>query len=822
METSMGPGNERQFTPFGPAITPPLQNDRLKEGVSTKSEKVLLEYTPNGQAILRLGALTEKGMVTFSRERLASLEEIIKELEKNPPLNGLVITGSKPGSFCAGADINEFKNANTVEDGMEAARYGQSLFNRIEALNCHKVAAINGMCLGGGYEITLTCDYRIAADSGSVKLGLPETNLGIIPAWGGTQRLARLVGAAQAITIMNEAKILDVKTALKLGMIDEVVSAENLEKAALQAARTKKISSPKINSQMDLSFMEKIAEDAMLNRGVLGKIWRRFIKDEPFEIATDKAGAWRNALGRLPTLYRMLCLEKINKAGGEHYPAKHAVVYSVVLGLIHGTKAGLEHDARALGELLLTDVSRGMSHFYHTKMAAKALGNAAKKQMNDVTIFGLGGGGLMGADIMGVGAKSDAKIYIRDTSEDAVKRGKITVAEIVNYSSSLSDVQKKERIGNVDAAQIDINNLTAKDIEALKRSDIVIEAIKEDLGVKQNAGQKLSPHLRPGAIWAWNTSTLPIGLLSQSLVDPTSGVGLHFFNPARKMVLAEAIPWGIQGKGGTRPEVLQYVCALAVKMGKDPIVVADVPGFLVNRILFPYMNECSYLFRDGYSIQQIDNAAKRFGMHEAPMHLFDKIGFGVCKSAADTLCDAYSDRMIMPPGDNIGKLMEAGRHGARDSGFYTYKTYPPRKKGGDPFIKETPDDDAIRAILNVPLPATPPSEVKIMRLAGQVIPFFFAERRMILAMLNEAVRSFDEGVAGTPGPAAADVINHAMTFGAGFAPYLGGILRYGNLLGAQRIVEEMAVLEKICGPRFKPWEKLIERARNGEPIYTPE
>lgn len=739
------------------------------------ASQVILQRTANGTAVLALGSADEKA-VTFNRARMKSLDKIITDLEQNPPANGLVITGSRPGVFCMGADLKEFAQIKTKQEAEEIVRYGQELFTRIAALPVTTVAAINGTAVGGGFEITLNCDYRVlgkpAEENAEYKVGLPEGKLQILAAWTGMHVLPRLIGLTKAMPILLEGKVLNGNDALRTGLVDEIVPVEMLQSRAEEIARGERL--PK---RQKLNLLERLP----LCEGLVGRPFRWLGMSD-----SSIAGKIRGYIG----LPRKGAMQQVLESTQGNYPAQPEMIRSIRTGLDQGIEAGLAFDQKSLPALITSQASKSSQYLFELGQEAKRRGKAAQHIFKELqpTVVGAGpmGGGIAGLFIKATSKPNEA-VQLRDISEAALKDGLTRVESLLSYSRSLDKAviaQKLERLQLLHSDSPAWNPAT----------NIVIEAVLENPEIKKKVLSAIAAGVPDDAMIGTNTSSLSVTDLSEAVKNPERFVGIHFFNPPGAMPLVEVV------RGAkTSQDTIDKACALGLKLGKTPIVVEDVPCFLVNRMFSPYLNEAGYLLSEGVAVKDIDAAALSFGMKMGPMRTLDEVGFDIASKVAQNAIDGYGARMQGPP--HVLTLAESGILGRKTgSGFYQYR--------GDWDMKGKPNPEIIKQ-LDI---SRPPFGSK---LSADVI-----QQRLALSMVNEAVRALDEGVAGdNVGGAAARQIDIGSVYGMGFAPFRGGVIRYAESLGTWEVLKQLRNLESRFGERFAPAPGIISRAQTGKSFY---
>ncbi|CCN36065.1 Fatty acid oxidation complex subunit alpha (Includes: Enoyl-CoA hydratase/3-hydroxybutyryl-CoA epimerase; 3-hydroxyacyl-CoA dehydrogenase) [Vibrio nigripulchritudo SO65] len=676
-------------------------------------------------------------MNTLQAEFADEMQAILLELEaKKNELKGLVIHSLKPDNFVAGADVRMLDACTTAEEAEGLAKQGQQMFARLEALPFATVAAIHGPCLGGGLELALACDYRVCTDSDKTRLGLPEVQLGLLPGSGGTQRLPRLIGLLNSLDLILTGKQLRAKKAKKLGVVDASVPHSILLDVAKQFASKKK-------AKFKADTKEKLISGNRLGRKLV------------FDQAIKKTLA---------------------KTRG-NYPAAEAILTVIGEGLEKGLEAGLTIEAKKFGQLCMTSESKALrSIFFATTEMKKENGSDAQpRKINQVGVLG---GGLMGAGISHVSvSKAKVPVRVKDVSNDGVMNA-------LNYNFKLFSKQKKRRILSKAGLQFNMSQLTGgTDYTGYRGTDMVIEAVFEDLGLKQAMVKDIEENCKASTIFATNTSSLPIHQIAAECERPENVVGLHYFSPAEKMPLVEVIP-----HEGTSDEVISTAVDFARKQGKTPIVVADKAGFYVNRILAPYMNEAAHLLLSGEPIEALDEALLNFGFPVGPITLLDEVGVDVGAKIIPILVEELGARFKAP--DVFDTLLNDGRKGRKSGkGFYTYKG------------KKKDVDKSVYKLLKL----TPESK----------LPEKDVALRCVLPMLNEAVRCLDEGIIRSARDGDIGAI-----FGIGFPPFLGGPFRYMDQIGLKELVNIMNEFAQKYGDRFAPCDGLLTRAGNDETFHS--
>ncbi len=678
-----------------------------------------------------------ESMNVLKEELIEDMESLLSDFESNAAgLKGLVIHSGKEDSFIAGADIKMLDACCSDEQAEALAKRGQSVFNRLSALKFPVVSAIHGVCLGGGLELALACDYRVCSDDDKTRLGLPEVQLGLLPGSGGTQRLPRLIGLLAALDIILSGKQVRAKKAAKLGMVDVVVPNTIL----LDVAKSYTLKSKR---KIIPSVKEKLLSGTSLSRKLI------------FEQARKKVE---------------------QKARG-NYPATTAILNVIKYGLEKGIKEGLQFEAQQFARLVMTPQSQALrSIFFATTNMKKEPGSDAPPR--NVAHVGVLGGGLMGAGISHVSvAKAKALVRIKDVSNDGVLHA-------LNYNYNLFSKQRKRKILTHTQLQAKMLQLSGgTDFTTFNRVDMVLEAVFEDLQLKQTMVNDVEQNAKPDTIFATNTSSLPIHKIAEKAARPENIVGLHYFSPVEKMPLVEVIP-----HQKTSAETIATVVNFARKQGKTPIVVKDRAGFYVNRILAPYMNEAARILMDGEPIEILDNALLNFGFPVGPITLLDEVGIDIGAKIMPVLINELGDRFQGP--ELFDTLLNDDRKGRKTAkGFYRYKG------------KKKQVDKSVYKLLNL----TPEA-----RMAEKDIVL-----RCVFPMLNEAVRCLDEGIIHSARDGDIGAI-----FGIGFPPFSGGPFRYMEQFGIKELVNKMNEFAQKYGDRFAPCDGLVNRAGSGEAFYS--
>ena len=669
-------------------------------------------------------------------------EALIERLRGDPAVRAVVLVSGKPDSFIAGADIEEFTRLTTAAEAEALSRRGQDLMDRVEQFPKPIVAAIHGACLGGGCELALACHWRVATDSPKTQIGLPEVQLGLLPGAGGCVRLPRLIGARAALDIILAGKTERAQKALKLGLVDEVVPKSILRQVALAAA-------------------DRLAREGTARR----------------HRSRGAAGALLDGtpVGR-QLVYRMARKQLLQKTGG-HYPAPLAALEAVRIGLEHGPAEGFRAERERFGALAVTPVSRNLVRiFFATTAVKKDDGVPPGTDVEPLAIgrVGIVGSGFMGAAIAGT-AVLNAEVEARLKDAELPRVGKGLKAAL----GILDERLKRRRLTRPQHQRLAALLSGTADYSGFTRADLVIEAVFEDLDVKRRVLAEVEREIRPEAIFATNTSTIPIRDIAAGATRPERVIGMHFFSPVERMPLLEIIP-----SDATEARTVVSAVRFGRAMGKTVIVVRDHPGFWVNRILSPYLNEAGVMIEEGVPVDLIDRTMTRWGFPVGPVALMDEVGLDVAQKASKVMHAAFGERLAPPPA--IGRMIEDGRLGRKNArGFYAY--HEGHKTGVD---------ERVYRILGVkPLEGFAAEDV---------------ERRLVYLMLNEAAMACGEGVVRSARDGDVGAI-----FGIGFPPFRGGPLRLIDELTAGSVVETLTRLQEAHGARFAPAPALEAMASRG-------
>ncbi len=709
-----------------------------------------IRIVPKGEIALVEWDLVGEKVNKLSSPVMARLKEVLEELGKSNYKVAIMIS-RKPSIFIAGADIEEIRGFKTREAFLPALEQAHEIFNMIEDLKMPVIAAIHGACLGGGCEMSLACDYRIASDDPATRIGLPEVRLGIIPGFGGCVRLPRVVGLQAALDIIVQGKSVDGSKAQRMGLVDQAVSVSILEESAFKFAN-ELITGGKLFKR----------RKTFAARGLAGKISESFV-------------------GQVLVFSQAMKMMKAATGGQYPAPIKAIEVVRKTYGMSNRARA-LEIEMEGFCQVAVTEVSKNLINvFFLMESVKKKTGVAGDVKALPLKRIGVLGAGTMGGGIAYVAADKGIEVRLKDINNGALAIG-------FAHARDLWDkLRKKKKLNSYEFNRKMSLVTGGLDFAGFKTLDVVIEAIVEDMKIKQKVIGETAANCSPTCIIATNTSSLSVSEMSKGHPHPENFVGMHFFNPVHKMPLVEII------RGEKSSDVaVATVFDLAKKMGKLPVVVKDGPGFLVNRLLVPYLIEAAWLLEDGMAVEVVDQMYKgEFGMPMGPFALMDEVGIDVCIKVSKIFHETLGDRIMIP--GVMAKLKDTGRLGKKNKkGFYLY----------DERGKPTGVDPAIYGELAL---AQPTNRLK----SSEVI------RRGVFNMISEAALALiEEHIVETP-----EEVDLAMITGTGFPPFRGGLLRYADTVGTQVIADELEVFATQYGIRFKPSTPLRNMAKTNRKFY---
>ncbi len=688
-----------------------------------------------------------RGANVLSQGVLDQLEQILDQLADRQGLRGLVITSGKPGIFIAGADLREFAAAESPDPQwvQQMCRRGQELFARLSKTPFVTVAAIAGVCVGGGAELVCWCDRRVMADGPKTQIGFPEVKLGLFPGWGGTARLPRMIGLSNAVEMICGGDSISAQEAYKMGLAQDLVPPDRLLEAALSL----------IDAEAEHQFYLQDRQK-----------WQR-----PLDI-TETELAFLAATGNA----------YIQQQTKGHYPAPVAALETMIEAASLDVEQACRLEAERFSKLFGTPINRALINVFFLSDRNKKDPGVDDPQIKPRTIGSLGifGAGIMGSGIAAAAIKRGVPVVITDTQEEALRQGVRKALEEASYDRQLRG-PSTQRLLEL-APQLQATQLN----QEVAGCDLVLEAVVEDPEVKAKLLAQVEELTGPDTFLATNTSTIPINRLAQALKSPERFCGIHFFNPVRRMPLVEVI------RGDrTSDETVATAVAFAKRLGKSPIVLRDGPGFLVNRVLFPYMNEALQLLQQGVSIQEIEKAATGFGMPMGPIALYDMVGIDTAFYAGSVMQNAFGDRYESSPIlVDLFKRKWFGQKSGR--GFFRYDN-PKGKPEPDPEIEQL-----------LQRHVTQKAELSREQIT----------HRLFLPMLLEATRILEDELVRDPRDVDLGVI-----YGIGFPPFRGGLLFWADTEGPQRIMSYLEPLVDL-GPRFQITPVLERWAKSGQRFYN--
>ncbi|MCI0340105.1 MAG: 3-hydroxyacyl-CoA dehydrogenase NAD-binding domain-containing protein [Planctomycetales bacterium] len=702
---------------------------------------VALDVGPDGIAEIRFAA-PAKGPPTLTVEAMGAFRRILSELARRGDVRGVLLVSEAPGAFLAGADLKEMAEILSGPDPGSRVRTlaaeGQGVLLELERLAPPTVAVIAGACLGGGLEVALACRHRVAASGPLTRLGLPEVKLGILPGLGGTQRLPRVVGLSRALGVILAGRDnLSAEEALRIGLVDALVPVED----PVAGAR---------------AFLARLRPGPP--RRARPPLLLRLLE------ATPPGRAW---------IFRRAAAAVAREARGL-YPAPPKALAAVRAGFATPGPRGYEEEARLVGECAATPVAH---HLVSLFLRSRSSGNEALERMEgpppEAREAAVLGAGLMGSGIAHLLASRGIPVAMRDVSPALVAKGMAAAARIVREDA------RRRRLPRRDGEALLRRIRPRTDLLGLGRADVVIEAIVEEVEAKRKAlaeAEGAAPARGRPPLLATNTSTIPIREIAAALRRPGRFLGLHFFHPVRRMLLVEVIPGP-----ATEPEAVAEAVALARRLGKVPVIVADRPGFLVNRLLGPYMAEAGLLLEEGADPGELDAALRDFGMPMGPLELLHEVGVGTAKKAAAVLLGAYGERWeaskLLAELDPTVPLMK-GERGRRRPDRATLEALRARVAAGKPPRRD--------------------------------LPRLEMRERCVLALVNEAAHALADGIV-----ASGSDLDLAMVLGTGFAPWTGGPCAFADARGLGAVVRDLETLAARHGRRFRPAPLLGDLAAKG-------
>ncbi len=708
--------------------------------MSLETKKISYEVTDQ-IAYIGFGYNNEKSMTILDEETLRELDAIADELTKDKKsLKGAIFFTHKERCFLAGADISLISAMKTEADGAQGAEAGQSIFNKIEDLPFPTVACVHGVCLGGGTEFSLSCDTILMSDDKSSMMGLPEVKLGLIPGFGGTFRMPKRIGLPAALDLILTGKTVKARKAKKMGLVVETYPKEKIV---------------------------ELAKNHLKKGG--------FKKDGLKETLTDFAQD--NFLSRKIIFQK--ARESVLKKTKGFYQAPLKILDTMEAGMMKSRSSYLSSEAQAFGELCVGEQSKNLQHIYWmTEKVKKFPGPKGEGEVPKLDRGACLGAGTMGGGIAWLMADNDMAPIMKDLNQEALELG------LKQASSNFSGALKRKKLSRDDFERKMRSIGCQTDFSGFQKVDLLIEAIVENMDIKKKVFSETEKHLRKDALITSNTSSLSVEEMASALEIPDRFAGLHFFNPVHRMPLVEIIT-----HSKVAPETVEALHKWVLKVKKTPVIVKDGPGFLVNRILMPFLNEAGYLLEEGVSMKDLDEACLNFGFPMGPCRLLDEVGIDVAVKVAKILHDGLGDRA--KSSGLSAKMVEQGLLGRKSNkGFYNY----------DENGKVSGANETAQGLLPTSKKSMSESEIQM---------------RVVLPMINEAAIILDEKIVETPGD-----VDLGLIFGIGFPPFRGGLLRYADSEGLDRI---LSAIEKFQGSvdkdRYAPSDFLKKLVSDKRKFY---
>jgi 3-hydroxyacyl-CoA dehydrogenase / enoyl-CoA hydratase / 3-hydroxybutyryl-CoA epimerase len=682
---------------------------------------------------------------TLTPALIGEFEGVLLRLNDDTLIKAAVLISGKPDSFIAGADIEQFLEITSAAEAERTSRMGQDLLDRLEKARVPVVAAIHGVCLGGGLEVALACRYRVCTDHPKTTLGLPEVQLGLIPGLGGTQRLPRRVGLQAALDMILTGRSMRAKRAQQMGLVDEMVHPAILSEIALDRARalaagTLRPARPRTHGATGL-----LLEQNPIGRGVVFRKARESVME---------------------------------KTHG-HYPAPLAALAAIQAGYARGFEEGLREEARLFGDMAMTDVSRQLVFiFFASNSLKKDPGvDPPAPAPREVHKLGVLGAGFMGAGIASIAVQQDTLVRFKDTDTARIGKGLASIHGVLQERLTRRQITRQQFQDYMSL----VGGTT--DYSGFESADLVIEAVFEDLSLKHRVLEEVEPIIDSTAIYASNTSTIPISRIAEVAQRPERVLGMHFFSPVHRMPLLEVIV-----TPATSAEATVSAVAYGKRLGKTVIVVNDGPGFYTTRTLSAYMNEAGRLLDEGASIEAIDSALVDFGFPVGPITLLDEVGIDVGGKVGAVLLEAFGMRMA--PSEAMRRVVGAGRTGRKGkNGFYRY----------DDAGQKGRVDESVYELVGGERREVPAEEIV---------------ERCVLSMVNEAALCLGDGILRSARDGDIGAV-----FGIGFPPFRGGPFRYIDSETVQKIVERLEDLDARFPGRFAAAPLLLDMASGRRSFY---
>lgn len=717
------------------------------------------DVTTNSARVMTVAMdVPNRPMNVFTQVVMEELEAIVSEIEARSDLQLVVFRSEKESGFLAGADVRDIAAISGPAQAGRLIDAGQQLFHRVEHLKVPTLVVIHGPCLGGGLEWSLACDYRIARDNSSTKIGLPEIKLGVIPGWGGTQRLPRQVGLVQSLGMILQGKTVSAHTAAKIGLIDRAISPDDWEQGVEQFIR------------------EVLRGEAGTQLPLRQQVMRLLEFSKP-----GRAWILRSAKSKV-------------RSKAAQYPALPAAIHAIESGL-RKQGAGYVTERSEFVKLLATPTCRNLLSLFFARESARDIktwasgADRADIHFHEIRRVGVIGAGAMGAGIGQFAATHGYDVAFREVDESAVQQGRTRVEKLMQTYADRS------RLGADERRELGHRIVVSTDDDAIVLCDLVVEAAVERLDVKEQIFARLDALVATDCILATNTSSLSVDAIATAAEHPERVAGLHFFNPVHRMELVEVV----RGER-TNDDTITRLVAFVRSLGKTPIVTKDAPGFLVNRVLFPYLGEAVMMAGEGVTPSEIDGELRRFGMPMGPLELIDQVGVDVAKHVATSLGSVIAG--LEPVVDVLTSMVDQGHLGKKSgSGFYEYqggKAVSRRSERSSTHMSSEPSDhfasgdfadDGLTSI----------------------------QRRLVYPMLRESVLCKEQEIVREDW-----MIDLGMVLATGFAPHRGGPLRVIDSIGAATVHANMKRLQAVHGPRFLPPDTLVAMAAGNQHFYIQD